>query len=380
MKLHLTFSVILATAFVSFHCNNVPAPKPAPHLKVEDFFREPKSFRWRISPDGNYISYLAPYRGHNNIFVRKIADSNTIRVTTDTLRNISQYQWKGEHILYLQDVGGDENWQLFSASVDGKIVKPLTAFPKVRTNIVDDLAAIPGKENEVIISLNKRNPEYFDPYSINIETGELKLLYQNDKNFGSWFTDHTGTIRMATKTDGVNITYLYRDNEKDSFDSLFTTSYKESFFPQLFSFDNKNIIALSNIGRDKAAAIEYDPKAKKEIRELYINPDNDLDEIEFSPFRKVLTRIKYSSWKMENKFLDYRTSEIYKRLKLQFPDYEINMLNNDDLESKYIISIYSDKLEGKYYLYNRENRTTTFLDAISPWLHEEDMADMKSIE
>ena len=124
-----------------------------------------------------------PYKGHTNVFVRKIADSVAIPVTSDSVRNIFDYQWKGNRILYLQDIGGDENFQLFSVGLDGKNLKPLTPFAKVRTSILNDLRYVPGKEKEVMIQMNKRDPRFFDPYSINIETGEMKVLFQNDKNY-----------------------------------------------------------------------------------------------------------------------------------------------------------------------------------------------------
>ena len=88
---------------------------------------------------------------------------------------------------------------------------------------------------------------------MNIETGELKLMYENKENFDSWYTDNNGVIRIATKTDGVNITYLYRPSEKDGFSELLTTSFKDSFYPKAFDAGNKNIYLLSNIGRDKVA-------------------------------------------------------------------------------------------------------------------------------
>lgn len=155
------------------------------------------------------------------------------------------------------------NFQLFSVSIDGKDQKALTPFPKVRTQILNDLRYVPGKEKEVMIQMNKRDPRFFDPYSINIETGEMKELYKNDKNFDSWYTDHNGVIRLASKTDGVNITLFHRATEADPFDSLLTTSYKEAFAPNFFTFDNKNIYVTSNIGRDKTAVVEYDLAAKK---------------------------------------------------------------------------------------------------------------------
>src|SRR5450432_3902199 len=115
-------------------------------IPVEDFFRNPEKFGWRISPDGDYISYLSPHNGHTNVFVRKISESTGIPVTNDTVRNVYNYEWKGNRILYLQDIGGDENFQLFSVARDGKDLKALTPFPKVRTQILDNWRDIPGKE------------------------------------------------------------------------------------------------------------------------------------------------------------------------------------------------------------------------------------------
>ena len=159
-----------------------------------------------------------------------------------------------------------------------KDLKALTPFPGYRTDLLDILRFIPGKEKELLIVINKRDKQYFDPYLINIETGQLTLMYENKQNFDSWYTDNNGVIRMATKTDGVNISYLYRNTDKDTFNILLTTSFKETFYPQSFDAGNKNVYVLSNIGRDKIALVEYDPIAKKEVKELYANPDYDLDK------------------------------------------------------------------------------------------------------
>ena len=189
------FVLLAALPFIFAACGTKPEEK-APKIAVEDFFKNPEKFSWRISPDGEYASYLSPHNGHTNVFVQKISDSLGIPVTNDTVRNIYRYQWKGNRIVYLQDVGGDENFQMFSVAADGKDLKALTPFPKVRTEIFDDWRDIAGKEKEMMIGLNKRDAKYFDPYSINIETGELKVLFENDKNYDSWFTDQIGRAHV----------------------------------------------------------------------------------------------------------------------------------------------------------------------------------------
>ncbi len=349
-------------------------------IPVEDFFRNPEKFGWRISPDGQYISYLSPHNGHTNVFVRKISGTTAIPVTNDTARNVYNYEWKGNRILYLQDVGGDENFQLFSVSIDGKDLKALTPFPKVKTQILDNWRDIAGKEKEIMIGLNKRNPQYFDPYSINIETGEMKVLFQNDANYNSWVTDHTGVIRMATKTDGVNTTFYQRATATDPFDSVLTTSYKDNFGIQFFTFDNKNIYVSSNIGRDKAAIVEYDLGTKKEVKEIYSNPDYDVDGLSYSEKRKVLTMANYTSWKNEQHFLDKATEDDYKKMQAKFKGYEVAIYGNNKAEDKFVVWTGNDKLAAKYYFYDKSTGETKFLANAMPWIKEDEMATMKPIE
>ncbi|MCD8540156.1 MAG: hypothetical protein LRY55_10585 [Leadbetterella sp.] len=261
MLRNIAFTVLVALAALSNACKQ--QKKPAPLLEMETFFKNGEKSSFRISPDGNYFSYRADYKGKTNIFVQKVTDSTAVRVTTDTLRSIYSYFWKGDRIVYAQDTGGDENFQLFSVKADGSDLKALTPFPGVRSDIIDALLETTGKEKELIVQINKRVPEYFDPYLLNIETGALTLLYDNKENFDGWMTDNNGTICLASKTDGVNITWNYRHSDQQPFTPLLTTSFKDIFTPSSFDKDNKHIYALSNIGRDKVALVEYDPAAKK---------------------------------------------------------------------------------------------------------------------
>ncbi len=375
----LLWSICLLAITVTA-CHFKPKEEKAPLIPVEDFFRNAEKFSWRISPDGEYISYLSSRNSHTNVFVRKMTDSIAVPVTNDTSRNIYNYRWKGNRILYLQDVGGDENYQLFSVSLDGKDLKALTPFPKVRTSILDDWRYIAGKENEVIIGMNKRNPQYFDPYSINIETGEMKVLFQNDKNYNGWYTDHTGVIRMATTTDGVNTTYYERASENAPFDSVLTTSYKDNFDIQFFTFDNKNIYVSSSLGHDKAAIIEYDLAARKEVKEIYNNPDYDVDGLSYSEKRKVLTMATYTSWKRDQHFLDKETEDDYKKMEDKFKGYEVGIYGNNNAEDKFVVWTGNDKLAAKYYFYNKNTGEIKFLANAMPWIKEDEMAVMKPIE
>lgn len=382
MKKYAMLIILLTAVLYLAGCSSRQTikEKPAPLIEMQLFFKNGDKTNFKISPDGNYYSYLASYKDMLNVFVRKEGEDQAVRVTNDTLRSIVRYYWKGSRIIFLQDTGGDENFQVFSVSPNGEDIKALTPFPGYRTDILDDLSFVKGKEKEIMVTINLRDKQYFDPYLLNIETGELKLLYDNKENFDTWYSDNNGVIRMATKTDGVNITYLYRNNEKEEFTEILTTSFKDSFYPQSFDKDNKNIYLLSNVGRDKITLVEYDPSLKTEVTELFSNPEYDLSSAFYDRKKNVLASVTWYAEKAEDHFFDSEWEEIMTGLKQKFEGYDVYFTGRDDEMKKLIIAITSDKLPVKYLIYDVVSKESSEISNPYPWINEEDMAVMKPIK
>ena len=226
-------------------------------IPLEDFFRNPEKTAYSLSPDGTYYAFLAPYQDRKNIFVQKIGSDIITQITSVTDRDLSGFFWaNNERLMYVRDFGGDENFHLFSVTKDGKDEKDLTPFEGVKVEIIDDLA---HDENHMIIGMNKRIPQVFDPYRLNINSGNLQLLAENPGNISSWMTDHAGKLRIAVATDGVNNSIQYRATENDTFRTIITTNFKESVAPLYFDFEQQEVVyALSNLGRDKMAVVKME--------------------------------------------------------------------------------------------------------------------------
>jgi len=352
---------------------------PAKQYAVEDFFKNPEKSGFQLSPDGKYYAYMAPYMRRMNIFVQEIGKENATRLTSDTARDIAGFFWgNNDRILYLKDTGGDENYKLFGVNIDGSNLIGLTDFDKVRTEIIDDLPEI---DDYVIVGLNKRNPQVFDPYRLNINTGELTMLAENPGNIQAWMTDHDGKLRVAMAiVDGVNTSLLYRETENDEFKTVLTTSFKESMSPQFFTFDNKNLFASSNLGRDKAAIVEFDPRTGKEVKVLYENKDYDVDGLFYSKARKVLTAARYTSWKRERHFFDKDFETMVDNLKKLLGDIDFGFVSNNKAEDKFIVYSFSDKSLGSYYLYDKKDNKLDKITDVAPWLDEKEMASMVPVE
>ncbi|KVV14920.1 S9 family peptidase [Flavobacterium sp. TAB 87] len=380
MKKYVVISALLILSVVFFQSFEKKEKESlAPLLDLKTFFRNGEKTTFRISPDGNYFSYRADYKGKMNVFVQKGNDQKAIRVTEDTLRSIGSYFWKGNRIVFSQDFGGDENFQLFSVKPDGSDKKALTPFAGVRAVIIDDLKDVKGKNSEMIVGLNKRTREYFDPYLLNIDTGVLTLLYDNKENYDEWITDNEGVIRLASKTDGVNITWNYRNSAAEPFSELLTTSFKEAFYPKSFDSLNKDIYAMSNINRDKIVLVSYDPIVKKELKEIYGVKDYDLSDVFYDRKKQKLVNVTWEEAKMEKHFFDKEWKEIDGNLKSKFKNYEVEVLSYDDARTKAIVWIGNDRTPGKYYLYDFKTRDSKLAANPFPWIIESQMSYMKPI-
>lgn len=347
--------------------------KAQKQIPLEDFFKNPEKTYFQISPDGKYFSFTAPYENRMNIFVQKIGSKKAVRLTSETDRDISGYFWANKNrILYLKDNGGDENFALYGVDKNGKNMKCLTCFENVRTQILDQLDEIP---DEVIIGMNKRNPQVFDPYRLNIVSGEMTMLAENPGNIQGWMTDHDGKLRAAFAiVDGVNVQIQYRDTEDEEFKAVLTTSFKESVNPAFFDFDNKHVYATSNLGRDKSAVVLFDIANGKELEVLYENDEYDVGGVFFSKKRKVITSASYTSWKRERHFFDDKTKALFARLEKDLGDYELGLSAVNDDEDMYIVRTYSDRSLGAYYLYDLEADKLEKIHEVSPWIDENEMA------
>jgi dipeptidyl aminopeptidase/acylaminoacyl peptidase len=374
LALVAVFSVMLVLSCTAAKKDQMP-----PIIPMKDFFRNPTKISFSLSPDGQHFAFLKPWHKRLNIFVQKIGDTTETRITSAEARDIAGFAWaNNQRIVYVQDKNGDENFKLYAVNIDGSNFKVLTPFDKVRVGLVDDLEDNP---EEMIIQLNKRDPRVFDAYRINVNTGEMKMIARNPGNISQWITDWQGNIRLATTTDGVNTSLLYRENANKPFKTILTTSFKETMQPLFFTFDDDRVIyAASNLGRDKTAIVKFDLPTAKEIEVIYQNPEVDVSTLLKSKKRKKITGVVYTTDKRHYHFFDEQRKQLQKELESKLPGYEVVVTSMNRNEDKVMVRTYSDKTRGSYYFYDLKSKELKKIADVSPWLKEEYMADMKPIQ
>lgn len=355
---------------------SMPAMAQAQPIPLRNFFKHPQEAYFQLSPDGQMLAWMAPYQGRMNVHVRPIKGGPAVRVTSETARDVAGYSWKGNRILYDKDFGGDENFHLVSVSLDGRDVKDLTPGDKVRAGVLDDLM---DDDAHIIVSHNKRDPKVFDVFRTDVRTGAEVLIAQNPGNISRWIFDHSGKLRAAQTTDGVNSTLLYRATEAEDFKPILTTHFKDTVAPLFFTFDNQRLYVASNRCRDRTAIYELDPTTAMEGALVAEHNEVDVTDLHYSRLRKVLTDVSFYTWKEERKFFNQSDEARFNAVQAQLPGYDIQFQASDRLENHFIIAAYNEKTEGKRYLYDVKSNQLSVLAEINPDLPESQMADVKPI-
>ncbi len=171
---------------------------PTPLIPREVLFGNPDKASVQLSPDGGKISYLAPLDGVLNVWVGPVDNLEMVKpVTNDTGRGIRFYGWAytNNHVLYIQDKDGDENWRVYSVDLNTEEIKDLTPLEDVQARVQQASHKFP---DEVLVGLNDRNPELHDLYRVNLKTGERRLI-QHNKDFVYFTTDDDYNVRFATR-------------------------------------------------------------------------------------------------------------------------------------------------------------------------------------
>lgn len=352
---------------------DVAAPDSIP---LEDFFRESDQQGFQLSPDGKHMAFVQPVNNRLNLFVKEVGKDEIKQLTSETERSLAGFAWvSNNRLIYAKDSGGDENYHLLVVGIDGKGQRDLTPYENTTSQLIDVLPDVP---NHVLIGMNKRDPRIFDVYRINMDTGETVLAAENPGNITGWMTDNNGKLRIAVASDGNVSSLLYREKEEDPFKPLLNTSLGETFSPLMFTGDNKNLYALSNMGTDKNAIVEFDPAAKKVVKTVFSHPDVDVSGIIPSRADKTVVAAVYVTDKVHYTFFDSGLEEVYNTIRKELPGKEI-AIGTPDEKGSFRFQAYNDKNKGVDYTYNGETGSLEKIAELSSWLDESKLADMKPV-
>jgi dipeptidyl aminopeptidase/acylaminoacyl peptidase len=333
----------------------------------------------QISPDGTRMAYLAPVDDVLNVWVGTIGSEDYAPVTRDTDRGIRFYLWAkdNKHILYIQDVGGNENWRLYATNLETRETRDLTPFEGVQTQVIDLDKHFP---NELIIGMNKDNPRVHDVYHLDLTSGELTQVAKNPGNVAGWVTDTNFKVRaaLAMTPDGGRA-LLLRDDEQSDWRTILTWNPDdaENSFPVSFTQNGQSMYLVDARNSNTGRLVKMD-LATGETSVIAEDAQYDVSNVLVDPDNYTIQAVAFNRDRVEWIVLD-------ESIKLDFDTIrEISRGNfavtsRDNADRTWIISFSRDDGPVAFYAYDRQTRKVNFLFDNQPDLNKYTLATMEPI-
>jgi dipeptidyl aminopeptidase/acylaminoacyl peptidase len=363
--------------------------KVAPLIDRELFFGNPEISGAQISPDGRYISFLKPYKDTRNVWVKRTSDPYTSAklITNDTKRPVTQYFWSrdGKYILFAQDQGGDENFNVYAvdpaapvaSGQDVPAARNLTAAKGVRAVIYD----VPKNDPDVMyVGINDRDKAWHDLYKVKISTGEKTLIRQNTERIAGWVFDNAGNLRLAVRTTDAGNTEILRV-DPSGFTQVYSCNVFETCNPLRFSKDNSKVYLETNKGEpDLTRLVLFDPATKTE-QLVESDPMNRVDfgGATFSDVTNDLIATTYTDDRTRIYWKNADWEKDYNYIKSKLPGKEITPASTTSDERVWMVVASSDREPGERYLFDRNTRKLTFQYRVFDKLPREALAEQKPI-
>ncbi len=354
--------------------------KPATELIPRSvLFGNPERADPQISPDGKQLGYLAPANGVLNVWVRTLGKSDDRAVTSDSKRGIRNFLWQfdNQHILYTQDVGGDENWRLYQTDIASKQTKDLTPLDKVRVDIV----AYDWKTPDTILfQSNQRDPKLFDVYSLDLKTGKIAMNTQNPGDVAGWQADNDLQVRAAqvSTPDGGTLIRV-RNDVNSPWRELIKWGGDETF-GGVFGFapDNKSVWVGTSLDANAARLLEINI-ATGARKVLASDPQFDLQGLVTNPKTDALDVVIFYKQRIAYDFIDPKIKEDYELLEKAHSGDIANVSRSLD-DNRWIVTYVTDDGPIYFYQYDRPSKKVTFMFTNRPELEKYTLSKMEPIE
>ncbi|HET9166076.1 MAG TPA: S9 family peptidase [Candidatus Angelobacter sp.] len=339
-------------------------------------FGNPQYVSPRISPDGKLLAYLAPSKGVMNVWVRTVGKTDDRAITKDHKRGIYFFQWQqdSQAIIYRQDQDGDENWHFYQIALEIPVTRDLTPFVGVRAELITVSPPLP---NEILVGMNMKNPELFDVYRIQLQTGAVTFDTKNPGNVVTWIADSMGRVRAAVAEDeSGGSKLLTREPNTQEWRETATFSADETEITGgTFTQQDRHLMVKSSLGANTARLVDFDLATGKQSV-IAEDPVFDVEDSLFDPIRRKLQAVGFYRERREWKVLDPSFTADFEALKRLNPgDFRIE--NRDQKDQIWIVRYDQDVAPPVFYLYNRATRMAEMLFSSAPELSKYTLASVE---
>ncbi len=351
---------------------------PEGMIPREILFGNPEKASPRISPDGTKLAWLAPHNGVLNVWLRTIGKTDDQVVTSDKKRGIRFFTWQydSNHILYIQDKDGDENWHLYQTNLKTKMTRDLTPFDGIQARLVARDFKFP---DQILAGLNVRDRRVHDVYRLNLKNGALDLDTENPGDVSDWTADGNLVVRAAqVQTPDGGTLIRVRDSATAPWREFQRWSSDETLGGVLgFSADGKALRLISSVGANASRLLEADLATGKTTVAAE-DPQYDVSTAMIQPKTRKLEAVQFIRARREWSVLDKPLQGDFDALR-QVRDGDFAVTNRDLEDKTWLVAYITDDGPVYYYAYDRGTKKSTLLFSHQPTLERYKLARMQPV-
>ncbi|MGH8990796.1 MAG: S9 family peptidase [Acidimicrobiia bacterium] len=351
---------------------------PVPLVPREVLFGNPERVQPRISPDGRRLAWIAPVDGVLNVWVGDVgaAEDTFGPVTSDTDRGIRAFSWAHDNrrLLYVQDKGGDENWRLYDVDLDTGVTRDLTPFDDVQAQIVAEEKTHP---TELLVALNKDNPQLHDVYHLDLETGALEKVVENFGVVG-WVADGDLVVRAALRPlpDG-STEILARPDGGAEWESVLSIGSDDALNtgPIGFTGDGTGLYLLSSVEANASRLVCLDLAAGT-TEVLAEDPRYDVGGLLLHPDTKAVQMVSYTRARTDHVVLDPDIEADVAAI-AAICDGDWTLVGRDHADATWLVAFSVDDGPVAYWAWDRAKQQATFMFHHQPALSDYRLSAME---
>jgi dipeptidyl aminopeptidase/acylaminoacyl peptidase len=351
----------------------------APLIERAKLFGNPVKAQGRLSPDGKWLSWIAPSNGVLNVWVAPADRPAAARVLTrETKRPIRQHFWAPDSsmVMFINDAGGDENFLLYGVTVTGGEPRVLTPFEKTRVQIVGTSDRV---RDRILVGLNNRDARWHDIHSLDLASGRLTLVQRND-GYAGFIADEDLALRVALKPNAAGGTDYFRiDNGAIAGTPFLTHGLDDSqtTSPIGFSADGATLYWIDARNRDTAAVWAMDWASGK-MSLLAEDRRADIDGVLANPVTGRIEAVQVNYLKPEWTVLDPAVAADIAFLDGKLGEWGVGSRTQAD--DKWTVATLNSNAASATWLYDRKAKTLTKLFDTRPDLEGAPLVGMQPVE
>jgi dipeptidyl aminopeptidase/acylaminoacyl peptidase len=336
-----------------------PAALP-PLIPREILFGNPERMSPQISPDGVYLTYIAPdKRDVLQVWLRTVGKQDDRVLTADPKRGIRAYFWTflPGQLVYLQDTDGDENWHLFAVDIATGETRDLTPFAGVQAQLI---ALEPELPDQMLVALNKEDSHKHDIYRLDLRSGNLVLEAENPGNVVQWTADAQLRIRAATAAtpDGGSELWL-RPTTDAAWSVVQVWSPDDEGYAVGFDKEGAVLYLVGNHDANTQRLLALDIASGKQTV-VVADDAYDVAGLFVHPVSRVIQAAAIYRARLEWQVLDPTVEADFARL-LAARAGQLSLGDRDLADRTWLVSYTTDDGPVYYYAYDRPSGGLTFL-------------------